>query len=74
MEGKKENKDQVTVQNILDYLEEEKELLLAESKYYDSQLNMEDMNVKDFDAFVLRKRIYDVERHLKVIRRFSGTK
>lgn len=74
MEGKKENKDQVTVQNILDYLEEEKELLLAESKYYDSQLNMEDMNVKDFDAFVLRKRIYDVERHLKVIRRLSGTK
>lgn len=64
--------NQATVKNIIDYLEEEKELILAESKHYDAQLSTEDMSVKDIDALILRKRLYDVERHLKVIRRLSG--
>lgn len=63
-----------TVVNILDYLQEEKDLLIAELKNYDATLNTNDMTVQEMDAFVCRKRLYDVERYLKVIRRLSGLK
>ena len=63
-----------TINNVIEYLEGEKELILAELKSHDATMNTTDMSVQELDAFVSRKRLYDLERYLKVIRRLSGLK
>ena len=62
------------MKDVIEYLEGEKELLLAELKYYDSQLDTNNMTVQEIDALVLRKRLYDIERHIKIVRTLTGNK
>lgn len=63
-----------TNDDIISYLEEERQALLAELKNYDSNLDTTNMDVKEIDALILRKRLYDLERHIRIIRRLSGKK